>query len=104
VFLLADEAGTRPAQREAMLSGRYTTTVVTRAFTGQPARALRNRFTDTHSAGAPVGYPAIHHLTAPIRAAAAARDDAEALNLWAGTAHAAARPGRTAEIIERLRP
>ena len=87
-----------------MLSGRYDTTVVTRAFTGQPARALRNRFTDAHTADAPVGYPAIHHLTAPIRAAAAARGDAEALNLWAGTAHAAARPGSTAEIIERLRP
>jgi len=104
LFLLAEEAGTRPAQREAMLSGRYETTVVTRAFTGQPARALRNRFTDAHSADAPVGYPAIHHLTAPIRAAAAARGDAEALNLWAGTAHAAARPGSTAEIVDRLRP
>ena len=104
LFLLAEEAGTRPAQREAMLSGRYDTTVVTRAFTGQPARALRNRFTDAHSAAAPVGYPAVHHLTAPIRAAAAARGDAGALNLWAGTAHACARPGSTAEIIERLRP
>jgi nitronate monooxygenase len=104
LFLLAEEAGTRAAQRAAMLSGRYDTTVVTRAFTGQPARALRNRFTDAHSAEAPVGYPAIHHLTAPIRAAAAAHGDAEALNLWAGAAHAAARPGTTAEIIERLRP
>ena len=102
LFLLAEEAGTRPAQRAAMLSGRYGPTVVTRAFTGHPARALPNRFTAAHSAGAPVGYPAIHHLTAPIRAAAAAQGDAEALNLWAGTAHAAARPGTTAEIIDRL--
>jgi nitronate monooxygenase len=101
-FVLADEAGTRPAQREAMLSGRHTETVVTRAFTGQPARALRNRFTDAHSATAPVGYPAIHHLTAPIRAAAAARGDAGALNLWAGTAFAHARPGPAAEILGRL--
>ncbi|AGZ42351.1 NAD(P)H-dependent flavin oxidoreductase [Actinoplanes friuliensis] len=101
-FLLADEAGTRAPQREAMLSGRHTATVVTRAFTGQPARALRNRFTDTYSASAPVGYPAIHHLTAPIRAAAAARGDAEALNLWAGTAFAAAAPGPAAHLLDRL--
>lgn len=101
-FLLADEAGTRPAQRAAMLSGRYTATVVTRAFTGQPARALRNRFTDTYSARAPIGYPAVHHLTAPIRAAAAARGDAEALNLWAGTGFRHARPGPAAEILHRL--
>lgn len=101
-FLLADEAGTRAPQRAAMLSGRFTSTVVTRAFTGQPARALRNRFTDTYSPVAPVGYPAVHHLTAPIRAAAARQDDPDALNLWAGTAHADARPGPAAEILRRL--
>jgi nitronate monooxygenase len=101
-FLLADEAGTRAVQREAMLSGRFTETVVTRAFTGQPARALRNRFTDTYSADAPIGYPTVHHLTAPIRAAAAAGGDPDAINLWAGTAHPEARPGPTAEIISRL--
>jgi nitronate monooxygenase len=103
-FLLADEAGTRAAQREAMLSGSYTETVVTRAFTGQPARALRNRFTDTYSAAAPVGYPAIHHLTAPIRAAAARRGDAGALNLWAGTGFTSARPAPVAALVDALRP
>ncbi|BCL17747.1 nitronate monooxygenase [Micromonospora sagamiensis] len=102
VFLLADEAGTRAVQRDAMLSGRFTETVVTRAFTGQPARALRNRFTDTYSSTAPLGYPAVHHLTAPVRAAAARREDPEAINLWAGTAHAEARPGPTAGIVRRL--
>lgn len=102
VFLLADEAGTPAVQREAMLSGRFTETVVTRAFTGRPARALRNRFTDTYSASAPVAYPAVHHLTTPIRAAAARRGDLEALNLWAGSAHAAAEPGSVARILSRL--
>lgn len=101
-FLLADEAGTRAVQREAMLSGRSTETVVTRAFTGQPARGLRNRFTDMYSSSAPIGYPTVHHLTAPIRAAAARSGDPEAVNLWAGTAHAEARPGPTAEIVSRL--
>jgi nitronate monooxygenase len=104
VFLLADEAGTRPAQRRAMLSGDYRETVVTRAFTGQPARALRNRFTDEYSAVAPIGYPAVHHLTAPIRAAAAERGDAGALNLWAGTGYAAARAAPVADLVAALRP
>jgi nitronate monooxygenase len=103
-FLLADEAGTRPAQRAAMLAAASSETVVTRAFTGQPARALRNRFTDEYSADAPIGYPAVHHLTAPIRAAAAESGDASALNLWAGTGHAAARPAPTASIIDELGP
>ncbi|MFI5893685.1 nitronate monooxygenase [Actinoplanes sp. NPDC051513] len=102
-FLLADEAGTRPAQRAAMLSGDFRETVVTRAFTGQPARGLRNRFTDAYSAAAPIGYPAVHHLTAPIRAAAAQRGDPGALNLWAGTGFAAARPAPVADLIGALR-
>jgi nitronate monooxygenase len=103
-FLLADEAGTRPPHRAALLSGEYRETVVTRAFTGQPARGLRNRFIDEYSAAAPVGYPAIHHLTAPIRAAAAARGDQSALHLWAGTGFASARPGPVASLVEDLLP
>jgi nitronate monooxygenase len=101
MFLLATEAGTRPAHRAA-LGSPTATTVVTRAFTGQPARALRNRFTDTYSAYAPVAYPAVHHLTAPIRAAAARAGDADALNLWAGTGFARARQGTCREILDRL--
>lgn len=103
-FLLADEAGTREAQRAVMLDGTARSTVVTRAFTGQPARGLRNRFTDAYSDLAPIGYPAVHHLTAPIRAAAARRGDAGALNLWAGTGFDAARPAPIADLIEELLP
>ncbi len=101
-FLLADEAGTRPAHRRALLSGEFTETVVTRAFSGQPARGLRNRFIDAYDAVAPVGYPAVHHLTAPIRASAARQDDAGALNLWAGTGFAAARSGPAADLVAAL--
>ncbi|GAA0811652.1 nitronate monooxygenase [Spirilliplanes yamanashiensis] len=105
-FLAADEAGTRAPHLDALLAdgagGRGT--VVTRAFTGRPARALRNRFTDAYSAVAPLGYPAVHHLTAPIRAAAARAGDAEALNLWAGTGYAHVRRGTTAAILDELDP
>ncbi|MBU2665024.1 nitronate monooxygenase [Actinoplanes bogorensis] len=103
-FLLADEAGTRPAQRDFMQSTRATGTIVTRAFTGQPARALNNRFTSTYTPTAPIGYPAVHHLTAPIRAAAARAGDPEALNLWAGTGFRAARPAPAANLIAGLLP
>lgn len=101
-FLKATEAGTRQTQREAMGDPRFADTVVTRAFTGRPARALRNRFTDTFSDAAPLGYPAIHHLTAPIRAAAAAQGDPHGINLWAGAGFGYAREGTTAEIIAGL--
>ncbi|MFI6076147.1 nitronate monooxygenase [Actinoplanes sp. NPDC051343] len=103
-FLLADEAATREAQRDAMLKRVYQKTVVTRAFTGQPARGFANRFTEAYSKAAPIGYPAIHHLTAPIRAAAAKLGDAGSLNLWAGTGHARARTGSVADLVAHLTP
>ena len=41
-FLLADEAGTHPTHRAALRDAAFAETVVTRAFTGRYARALRN--------------------------------------------------------------
>jgi nitronate monooxygenase len=100
-FLLrTDESGAGRAQKHAMTEGRGT--VVTRAFTGRPARALRNRFTESHTASAPLGYPALHHLTSGMRAAAAKAGDAEHLNLWAGTGYASAPTGSAATAIRGL--
>jgi nitronate monooxygenase len=41
-------------------------------------------------------------LTAPIRAAARDARDAQALNLWAGQAHALAQEAPAAEIVRRI--
>lgn len=104
LFLAADEAGTKSWHVDALLSHRDRATVVTRTFTGHPARALTNRFTESYSASAPVGYPAVHHLTAPIRAAAAREGDAESLNLWAGTGFAHLERGSAEQILRSLDP
>ncbi len=98
-LMLAEEAGTAPAHRAALADPGRAGTVQTRAFTGRPARGLRNGFIERHESGAPLGYPAIHHLTAPLRRAAAARGDAERLHLWAGTGFRAARAQPAAEIL-----
>ncbi len=95
-LLLADEAGTSRAHRHAVTAAadEADRTVVTRAFTGRYARGLRNAFTAEYDPVAPAGYPAIHHLTSPLRKAAAAAGDSDRLHLWAGTGHrhCAARP------------
>jgi nitronate monooxygenase len=100
VLLRTDESGASPAQKQAMTERRGT--VVTRAFTGRPARALRNGFTERHTAEAPLGYPAVHHLTSEMRAAAARAGDAERLNLWAGTGYAFAPTGSAEHVIKSL--
>lgn len=100
-LLLTPEAGTHPAHRAALTApGRGTT--VTRAFSGRPARGLRNRFIDSFGALAPAAYPQVHHLTKPLRAAAAARGDAENMALWAGTGHHLARAEPAATVVARL--
>lgn len=52
-FLLARESGAHPAYRRRLLEATEAATVVTRAFTGRPARALRNRFTEDYASDGP---------------------------------------------------
>jgi nitronate monooxygenase len=52
-FLLARESGAHPAYRERLLAATEESTVVTRAFTGRPARGLRNRFMNEYLSAGP---------------------------------------------------
>ena len=99
-FMLTPEAATSPAHREALRGARRT--ALTRAFTGRSARGIENRFMRDHEADAPQGYPEVHHLTAPVRAAARERGDAEGFHLWAGQAHPLAAPLPAGELVRRL--
>jgi nitronate monooxygenase len=96
-FMLCPEAGTGPAQREAL--SRPTPTALTRAFTGRRARGILNRFMRDHGPSAVSAYPHVHHQTAPLRAAARAAGDAEAINLWAGEAHVLAQARPAGELV-----
>jgi nitronate monooxygenase len=98
-FMLAPEAATNPAHRAHL--GTDAPTTLTRAFTGRLARGIVNAFMQAHP-DAPSAYPEIHHATAPIRAAARERGDADGFNLWAGQAHALAREEPAREIVKRL--
>lgn len=102
LLLRAAESGTSAAHRAALADPRFTETVVTRAFTGRPARSLRNRFADAHSATAPVAYPAVHRLTRELRQAAGRAGDTDTLHLWAGTGFRAAREAPAADLVAWL--
>lgn len=101
VLLLSNESGAS-ATHKAALAAAGRDTVVTRAFSGRPARGLRNEFIERHEYEAPLGYPALHHLTSPMRKAAAAAGDPERLHLWAGTGYRNARAEPVATILTRL--
>jgi nitronate monooxygenase len=93
-FLRCPESGAHPLHKAALADPRFTATVVTRAFSGRPARALVNQFITGH-AGAPAAYPEINNATRPLRAAAAAAGDPGRMSLYAGQ-------GFRAEIIAQL--
>lgn len=102
VYLRADESGASRTHQDALVDPRFEETVVTRAFSGRPARGLRNRFIDAHDAAAPSAYPQVHQLTRGLRAAAARSGDAERLHLWAGRRHRLARSAPAADITRDL--
>ncbi len=102
VLLRANESGASATHQAALTDPAYTETVITRAFTGRPARGLRNAFIDAHEAQAPLGYPAIHYLTSPLRKAAAAAGKADYVHLWAGTGYRKATAEPTSDILRRL--
>jgi nitronate monooxygenase len=99
-FMLTPEAATSPAHREA-LRGR-TRTALTRAFTGRTARGIENRFMREHEQEAPLAYPEVHNLIAPLRAAGRERGDADAFHLWAGQAYPLALELPAGELVRRL--
>jgi nitronate monooxygenase len=99
-LMLTAEAGTSAPHREALAAA--APTALTRAFSGRTARGIVNRFLREHDADAPSAYPAVHHLTAPVRAAARERGDADAVNLWAGQAYPLSEPAPAGELVRRL--
>jgi len=102
VLLRSNESGTSAPYRAALADPGRRPTLLTRAFTGRPARGLANIFTDRYTAVAPEGYPAIHFLTSPVRKAAAAAGDPERINLWAGTGYRHATDAPVGDILASL--
>jgi len=110
-FLACPEAGTHPAHKAALAASDDTTTRVTRAFSGRPARGLTNRYIEEmapHAEQMPA-YPVTNALTGGLRAEAAKQGRAEFMSLWAGQGAPLAgdRPAarivtETAEQAERI--
>ena len=104
VFLATPEAGTSKPYRQALLNAREDTTVITRAFSGRPARGLANRFSRAlaEKPESILPFPLQNTLTRLMRAAAAEKGTSEYLSLWAGTGVSRIRELPAAEIVRQL--
>lgn len=101
-LLRTPESGTSQTYRDALVDPLREDTLLTRAFTGRPARSLTNACVRKFTTIAPLGYPAVHHLTAPLRRAATDAGDPEAISLWAGSGYRLATDEPAAVVIGRL--
>ena len=103
-FLVCPESGAPEVHKQAILSAQKDTTVVTRAFSGRPARGLSNLFIQrlAERPNAILPYPLQNTLTRAMRAAAAKQGRPEFLSLWAGQGVARARAIPAGELVNRL--
>ncbi|MDL5201520.1 nitronate monooxygenase [Streptomyces sp. ALI-76-A] len=101
-FLATPESGAHAVHKQALTNPLFVRTELTRAFSGRPARGLVNRFLREHGPYAPPAYPEVHHLTAPLRKAAARAGDAQGMALWAGQGHRMARDLPAGQLVEVL--
>ncbi len=102
-FLLAREAATPAAYRRALAERSSSETVITKAFSGRPARAIANRMTVELADGKDIApFPFQNAITREVRNAAAAQERAEFLSLWAGQAFPLIREEPAAATVSRL--
>jgi nitronate monooxygenase len=97
-LMRSPEAGTSEPHRQALRGTGPTR--LTRAFSGRRARGIVNRFMTEHHAEAPVAYPQVHFLTAPLRARARELNDPGGINLWAGENYRLAEEAPAGELVE----
>ncbi len=103
-FLACPECGISPSYKQALLSARTDTTVVTRAYSGRPARGLVNEFIEELRGREDtiLPYPLQNALTRPMRNAAAQQGEAGYQSLWAGQGVARMRAMGAAELVRKL--
>jgi len=103
-FLASPESGASAVYKKAIVEADRDATIVTRAFSGRPARGLKNEFIARLNGkeAAILPYPLQNALTREMRAEAGKQGLAGFLSLWAGTGVARAGSTPAGELVKRL--
>lgn len=103
-YLACPEASVHPVHRKALAEASDHSTVVTKLFSGRPARAIRNRLTEELRPleGSAAPFPAQRPLVAPLTSASGKANRAEFMQLWSGQAARLSKPEPAAEKTVRL--
>ena len=101
-LLGADECEINEIYKSEVLKSMPQQTVITRAFTGKPARGLINQFTERMRDAVVAPYPLQNHLTASIRKESINQGNKEHLSLWMGERSYLATPGSVKDIVTKF--
>ena len=101
-FLLCPECGAPAPYKQALMAARGDSTVITRAYSGRPARGLRNKFIDMADDVPILPFRQQNDLTRPMRNEAGRQGIPDYISLWAGRGVARARQMPAAELMRVL--
>src|SRR3984957_20525083 len=103
-FLPCRESGAPAVYKRALLEAKRDATVITRAYSGRPARGIANTFIAMMAANEQEIRPfrQQNDLTRPMRNAAGRLGDACFISLWAGQGVARSRAMPAAELVRTL--
>lgn len=101
-FLVCPESGAPAAHKQALMAVKGDPTLITRVYSGRPARGLRNTFIDL-AEGVPVlPFRQQNDLTRPMRNESGKQGLPDYISLWAGRGVARARQMPAAKLMETL--
>ena len=101
-LMTANECEVNDLHKQAILQSKEAQTTITKAFTGKPARGLKNDFTERLKDAIVAPYPLQHHLTLKIRQISGQTNRPEYLSLWMGENSYLAEKGSVQQIISKL--
>jgi nitronate monooxygenase len=101
-FLGCPEATVSPLHRAQLRNAADDRTELTRAFTGRPARALRNRFITEMANSEPLEFPLQGSLVGPLWQLPSEEARAAFAPFWAGQAASSIKELPAAELVEQL--
>ncbi|QGQ47793.1 NAD(P)H-dependent flavin oxidoreductase [Metabacillus sediminilitoris] len=102
-FLTSKESGIHRLYKEALHKSTEESTVITKSFSGRPARGIKNEFISQYESSGvkPLPFPSQNTLTADIRKGAAEQNNTDYMSLWSGQGTRLLKADRTAECIIR---
>jgi nitronate monooxygenase len=101
-FLCCEESGATPAHKDFLINEGQRGSVITKGFSGRPARGIRNAFIDHMQDQTVLPFPIQNTFTGGMRKWATQTNNGEYQSLWAGTQYHRVRTMPVDQLMQTL--